>query len=106
MCTILVSDRSSLERSLPDDDFPLSDEDSPVHRTETSLMDVMVKHAKSESFFDPKGQKMMVSISKLYRTINNKQALIYNEFQLTCWHQKLSGKLNILGYRKWVFKFT
>ena len=35
-------------------------------------MDVMVKHAKSESFFESKGQKMMVSISKLYRTINNK----------------------------------
>jgi len=57
--TLDGTDRSSLERSLPDDDFRLSDEDSPVHRTETSLMDVMVKHAKSESFFDPKGQKMM-----------------------------------------------
>jgi len=73
ICTILISDRSSPERSLPDDDFQLTDEeDSPVHRTETNLMDVMVKHAKSESFFDPKGQKMMVSISKLYRTISNK----------------------------------
>jgi len=73
MCTIFISDRSSPERSLPDDDFRLTDEeDSPVHRTETNLMDVMVKRAKSESFFDPKGQKMMVSISKLYRTINNK----------------------------------
>lgn len=64
MCTICISDRSSPERSLPDDDFQLTDEeDSPVHRTETNLMDVMVKHAKSESFFDPKGQKIMVSIS-------------------------------------------
>jgi hypothetical protein len=72
VCTIFISDRSSPERSLPDDDFQLSDEeDSPVHRTETSLMDVMVKHTKTESFFDPKGQKMMVSINKLYGTINN-----------------------------------
>lgn len=73
ICTIFISDRSSPERSLPDDDFHLTDEeDSPVHRTETNLMDVIVKHAKPESFFDTKGQKMMVSISKLYRTISNK----------------------------------
>ena len=72
MCIICISDRSSPERSLPDDDFQLTDEDSPVHHTETNLMDIMVKHAKSESFFDPKGQKIMVSISKWYRTINKK----------------------------------
>jgi hypothetical protein len=71
MCAICVSDKSSTERSLPDDDFQLADEeDSPVHHTETNLMDVMVKHVKSESFFDTKGQKIMVSMSKCYRTIN------------------------------------
>ncbi|KDR15308.1 cap-specific mRNA (nucleoside-2'-O-)-methyltransferase 1 [Zootermopsis nevadensis] len=54
------TDRSSTDHSLPVDDFQLSDdEDSPVQHTETNLMDNMVKLAKSESFFDPKGQKMM-----------------------------------------------
>jgi hypothetical protein len=70
-CTVCISDRSSTDRSLPDDDVQLTDEeDSPVHHTGPSLMDVMVKHAKSESFFDPKGQKMMVSMSDWYRSIN------------------------------------
>lgn len=68
-----VPDRSSTDHSLPVDDFQLSDdEDSPVQHTETNLMDNMVKLAKSESFFDPKGQKMMVSIIKCCRSINLK----------------------------------
>jgi hypothetical protein len=62
MCILFISDRSSTDHSLPDDDFQLSDdEDSPAQHTETSLMDNMVKHIKSERFYDPKGQKMMVS---------------------------------------------
>jgi hypothetical protein len=62
MFIIFISDRSSTDHSLPDDDLQLSDEeDSPAQHTETSLMDNMVKHVKSEMFCDPKGQKMMVS---------------------------------------------
>ncbi|PNF43830.1 Cap-specific mRNA (nucleoside-2'-O-)-methyltransferase 1 [Cryptotermes secundus] len=52
--TLDGTDRSSTDHSLPDDDLQLSDEE-----TETSLMDNMVKHIKSERFCDPKGQKMM-----------------------------------------------
>jgi hypothetical protein len=62
---VCIPDRSSTDHSLPVDDFQLSDlEDSPVQHAETNLMDNMVKQAKTESFFDPKGQKMMVSISE------------------------------------------
>jgi hypothetical protein len=63
---IFISDRSSTDHSFQDDDLQLSDEeDSPAQHTETSLMDNMVKHIKSERFYDPKGQKMMVSSRKM-----------------------------------------
>jgi hypothetical protein len=58
MFIIFISDRSSTDHSLPDDDLQLSDE-------EDNLIDTMVKHIKSERFCDPKGQKMMVSNRKL-----------------------------------------
>jgi hypothetical protein len=58
MFIVFISDRSSTDHSLPDDDLQLSDE-------EDSLIDTMVKHIKSERFRDPKGQKMMVSSRKL-----------------------------------------
>jgi len=67
---VCISDWSSTDHSLPVDDFQLSDEeDSPVQHTEINLMNNMVKHTKPESFFDPKGQKMMVCIIEHYRSV-------------------------------------
>ncbi|PSN40784.1 hypothetical protein C0J52_07193 [Blattella germanica] len=55
------TDRSSTDHSLPDDDFQLSDEeDNSFQRSDTNLMQNMVKHAEPNNFVDNKAQKMMV----------------------------------------------
>jgi hypothetical protein len=69
---VCIPDWSSTDHSLSVD-FQLSDEeDSPVQPNKTNWMDKMVKHARTKSFFDPKGQKMLVSTTEFYISINTK----------------------------------
>ena len=51
----ILTDRSSTEHSLPDDDLQLSDEDC-------NLMDSMVKYTEQNNYVDNKAQKMMVRV--------------------------------------------